>query len=220
MWYGLMFVSIIISALAQAKISSAYRKYSKRPILNGYTGAQVARLILDRSGLSHVPVVPIAGRLTDNYNPKDRTVYLSQDIFQDSSIASVAVAAHEVGHAIQDQENYAMMRIRGALVPAVNFSSNLVWGLIMMGLIFQMTRLIDLGIIFFCVTMLFQLVTLPVEFNASKRAMENLESGIITRDEAPAARSMLSAAAMTYVAAMLVSVLNLVRLLSLRNSRD
>lgn len=220
MWYGLMFLSIIISALAQAKITSAYRKFSRRPSNNGYTGAQVARLILDRSGLSKVRVLPVAGHLTDHYNPKDKSVYLSREIYEGSSIASVAVAAHEVGHAIQDQENYAMMRFRSALVPAVQFSSNFVWGLIFMGLAFQMTRLIDLGIIFFCVTMLFQLVTLPVEFNASHRAMQNLETGIISSDEVPAARSMLSAAAMTYVAAMLVSVLNLMRLLSLRGNRD
>lgn len=176
-------------------------------------GAEVARRILDSNGLYHVDVVETRGQLTDHYDPRSKTVRLSSANYHGHSLAAAAIAAHEVGHAIQDQEDYAALRLRHALVPVANIGSNLSWILIMVGLLAQLSGLLLLGIIFMAAAVLFQLVTLPVEFNASNRAMDQVVSlGIIRNDEERHTKKVLSAAALTYVAAAAVAVLELLRL--------
>ncbi|MBM6619842.1 zinc metallopeptidase [Bacillus suaedaesalsae] len=208
------FVLIIaIPLLAQMKVKSAYKKYSKVAASSGMTGAQVARKILDDNGLYHVGVEETRGVLTDHYDPRSKTVRLSTDNYYGNSIAGAAVAAHEVGHAIQDQQDYAFLRFRHALVPVANIGSNFSWILILIGFFASMSGLVLLGIAFMSAAVLFQLVTLPVEFDASNRAMNEIVSaGIIRNDEERETRKVLNAAALTYVAAALVAVLELVRL--------
>ncbi len=215
--YGLLIASILLAFYSQIKINSTYSKYEKIHGSRGFTGAQVARIILDRSGLSDVPIHLVEGKLTDHYDPISRTVRLSEKIYQDSSIASVAIAAHEVGHAIQHQEQFGSFQLRSLIAPVAQISSQFVWILIIAGLFFSMRGLVDAGILLFSVTVLFQIITLPVEFNASSRALANLESGnFVTQDELPGARKMLNAAALTYVAATLVAILQLLRLVAMR----
>ncbi|WP_102345793.1 zinc metallopeptidase [Bacillus sp. Marseille-P3661] len=205
---------IIIPLWAQFRVKSAYRKYSQIPASSGMTGAQVARKILDDNGLYSVKVEETPGTLSDHYDPRSKTVRLSTNNFYGNSIAGAAVAAHEVGHAIQDQQDYVPLRFRHALVPVANLGSNLSWILIMIGIFAGLSGLLLLGIIFMAAAVLFQLVTLPVEFNASSRAMNEIVSaGIIRNDEERETRKVLNAAALTYVAAALVAVLELVRLL-------
>lgn len=213
---------ILIPLWAQAKVRSAYSKYSKKPTSSQMTGAEVARKILDDNGLYHVNIEQTKGTLSDHYDPRSKVVRLSQGIFHGRSMASSAVAAHEVGHAIQDQEEYAFMRLRSALVPAANFGSNLAFFLIIGGLFLDLTGLFFIGILFFSAAVLFQLVTLPVEFDASNRAMTQLVStGIIRNDEERETKKVLNAAALTYVAAALVAVLELARfILIFLNNRD
>ena len=206
-------ILILVPLWAQMKVKSTYNKYSKVPISTGITGAQSARRILDENGLHHIKVVETSGFLSDHYNPLTKTVHLSPNNYHDHSIAAAAVAAHEVGHAIQDKEGYAFLRFRHALVPVANIGSNLSWIFIMIGIFTSMTGAFLLGIILMAAAVLFQMVTLPVEFNASSRAMDQIVSaGIIRNDEEREARKVLNAAAMTYVAAAAVAVLELVRL--------
>ncbi len=194
------------------RVRSAYSKYSKIPSSSGMTGAQVARKILDENGLYDVAIEEVRGRLTDHYDPRTKTVRLSSDIYHGHSLAGTAVAAHEVGHAIQDAENYAFLRFRHALVPVANLGSNFSFFLILMGLLFYSANLILLGIIFMAAAVLFQIVTLPVEFNASSRAMNQVVSlGIIRNDEERETKKVLDAAALTYVAAAIVAVMELLR---------
>lgn len=203
---------MVIPIWAQLKIKSAYKKYSQIPASSGMTGAEVARKILDDNGLYDVSVEPISGTLTDHYDPRAKAVRLSHDNFYGTSVAGAAVAAHEVGHAIQDAEDYSFLRFRHALVPVANLGSNLSFFVILAGIIFNAAGLILLGIIFMAGAVLFQLVTLPVEFNASSRAMNQIvAAGIIRNDEERETRKVLDAAALTYVAAALVAVLELVR---------
>lgn len=205
---------IAIPLIAQMKVKSAYKKYSQVAASSGMTGAQVARKILDENGLYHVGVEETRGVLTDHYDPRSKTVRLSTNNYYGNSIAGAAVAAHEVGHAIQDQQDYAFLRFRHALVPVANIGSNFSWILIMIGIFAGMSGLLLLGIAFMAAAVLFQLVTLPVEFDASNRAMNEIVSaGIIRNDEERETRKVLNAAALTYVAAALVAVLELVRLL-------
>ncbi|MCM3738877.1 zinc metallopeptidase [Oceanobacillus luteolus] len=213
---------IIIPLWAQAKVRSAYSKYSKKPTSSQRTGAEVARKILDDNGLYHVNIEQTRGKLSDHYDPRSKVVRLSEDIYHGRSMASSAIAAHEVGHAIQDQEEYAFMRFRSALVPVANLGSNLAFFLILGGIFFQATGLFLIGILFFAAAVLFQLVTLPVEFDASNRAMTQLIStGIIRNDEERETKKVLNAAALTYVAAALVAVLELARfILIFLNSRE
>ncbi|WP_456278562.1 zinc metallopeptidase [Bacillus sp. AK128] len=204
---------IIIPLWAQMKVKSAYKKYSKVAASSGMTGAQVARKILDDNGLYHVGVEETPGTLSDHYDPRSKTVRLSTNNYFGNSIAGAAVAAHEVGHAMQDQEEYAFLRFRHALVPVANIGSNFSWILILIGFFASMSGLVLLGIVFMAAAVLFQLVTLPVEFDASNRAMNQIVSaGIIRNDEERETRKVLNAAALTYVAAALVAVLELVRL--------
>mgnify|MGYP001164614067 FL=1 len=213
---------LIIPLWAQGKVRSAYSKYSKKPTSSQMTGAEVARKILDENGLYHVNIEQTKGTLTDHYDPRSKVVRLSPDIYHGRSMASSAVAAHEVGHAIQDQEDYAFLRFRSALVPAANLGSNLAFVLIVIGLFLGSAGWFLLGILFFSAAVLFQLVTLPVEFDASNRAMTQLIStGIIRNEEERETKKVLDAAALTYVAAALVAVLELLRFILLfLNSRE
>ena len=194
------------------KVRSAYKTYSQVASSSGMTGAEVARRILDANGLYDVTIEEVQGTLTDHYHQRTKTVRLSSDIYHGYSVAGTAVAAHEVGHAIQDAEGYAFLRFRHALVPAANLGSNLSFFIILAGIIFQSANLLLLGIIFMAAAVLFQIVTLPVEFNASSRAMEQVVSlGIIRNDEERNTRKVLDAAALTYVAAAIVAVIELLR---------
>ncbi len=222
MEYILIFVvSIIITLVAQGLVSSRYNKYKKVPNAIGMTGENVARNILDANGLYDVAVVPVAGNLSDNYNPSNRTVNLSEEIFYGSTVASMAIAAHECGHAIQHKEGYAFMKVRSALVPVVNAASSLAYFSIIIGFIFGYMGMLEIGIIVQFLTLLFELVTLPVEFNASSRALKQLDGfNIFAVDEVSGSKKMLTAAALTYVAALVTTLLNLLRLILLARRRD
>ncbi|PRR78979.1 putative neutral zinc metallopeptidase [Clostridium liquoris] len=212
--------ALIISAWAQMKITSTFNKYSRINSMGGYTGAQVARKLLDSHGLFDVPVELISGKLTDHYDPTNRVMRLSSDVYYSTSVASIGVAAHETGHAFQHQERYSPLIIRNSIVPIVNFSSNLSWILFFLGFFFGLPNLLNMGIILFSAAVIFQLVTLPVEFNASNRALILLEDkGILYGNEIKGAKSVLSAAAMTYVAATITAIAQLLRLIILSNNR-
>lgn len=221
--YLILIPAILISAWAQFKVSSTFNKYSTVRSINGYTGAQVARILLNDAGLQEVEIQQVPGRLSDHYDPIAKVLRLSSDVYGSTSVASIGVAAHEVGHAIQDKESYSALVFRNAIVPVVNFSSSLSWILFFIGILLSYSTLVTIGIILFSVVVLFQLVTLPVEFNASSRALKLLEArGILYDKEVEGARKVLSAAALTYVAATLMAVLQLVRLIAIsnRNSND
>ncbi|WP_369801926.1 zinc metallopeptidase [Oceanobacillus sp. Castelsardo] len=203
---------LIIPLWAQSKVKSAYRKYSKKPTSSHMSGAEVARKILDDNGLYHVGIEETRGVLSDHYDPRKKVVRLSTDNYHGRSMAASAVSAHEVGHAIQDEQEYAFLKFRSALVPVANIGSNLSFFFIFAGLIFGAMNWLLLGIIFMSAAVLFQLVTLPVEFDASNRAMSQLvSSGIIRNNEERETKKVLNAAAMTYVAAALTAVAELVR---------
>lgn len=221
--YLILIPAILISAWAQFKVSSTFNKYSTVRSVNGYTGAQVARILLNDAGLQDVEIQQVAGRLSDHYDPRAKVLRLSSDVYGNTSVASIGVAAHEVGHAIQDKESYAALVFRNAIVPVVNFSSSLSWIIFFVGILFSYKSLVTIGIILFSAVVVFQLVTLPVEFNASSRALKLLEAkGILYDNEVDGARKVLSAAALTYVAATLMAILQLVRLIAIsnRNSND
>ena len=214
---------LLIAIWAQFKVKAAFSKYSKVASQSGMTGAMVARAMLDGAGLRDVPIYRAQGSLTDHYDPVKRTLNLSQDVYDSCSIAALGVAAHECGHAIQDLESYSPLKLRSAVVPMVSIGSNLSWPIFLMGIVFSWQPLLMAGIILFSLTVLFTLITLPVEFNASSRALLALESGNDLRgQELDGARKVLSAAALTYVAAALNAILQLLRLLALagRHSRD
>lgn len=207
-------IILILPLYAQMKVKGTYRKYSEIRSTSGMTGAEVARLILDRNGLYDVRVVPTQGFLADHYNPATKTVALSEDNYYNASVAGTAVAAHEVGHAIQHKEAYSFLTLRSKLVPVANISSNASWIFVMIGIFASSSNMLLLGIVLLAAGVLFQIVTLPVEFNASSRAMNQIVSlGIIRNEEERSARKVLSAAAMTYVAAAAVAVLELLRLI-------
>lgn len=222
--------AMIFTFIAQGKVKSAYARYSRIPVKRRITGGQVARMILDHNNMGHVPIEIIGGTMSDNYDPKNDVMHLSQEVCNDTSIASVSIAAHESGHAIQDGSNYGFLKFRSAIAPVVSFVSGAAWPLMIIGLILGAVGnnvttgtvsfgsiLFDIGIICFCTVVLFQAVTLPVEFNASKRALQQLVAlGIVDEEERIGAKKMLSAAAMTYVAALSVAVLNLIRILLIR----
>jgi len=220
----LVIPGIILTLWAQAKVSSAFNKYSKVRSRSGVTGAQVARDILNRAGLQRVGVEPIQGKLTDHYDPRDGVLRLSEGVYGSQSIAALGIAAHETGHAIQHAEHYGALVLRTAIAPAAATGSQLGVWIFMIGLLVSMFAhgsfvwLLDVGLILFSVAVVFTLVTLPVEFNASNRAIAILErGGYLTADEIPEARAVLRAAAWTYVAAAATAVLTLLRLIILRN---
>ncbi|MGP4060068.1 zinc metallopeptidase [Halobacillus sp. H74] len=203
---------IIIPIWAQSKVKKTYKKYSKVPTSSSMSGAEVARKILDDNGLYNVAVEEVRGHLTDHYDPRSKVIRLSSEIYHGRSTAGAAVAAHEVGHAIQDAQDYAFLRFRSALVPVASFGSNISIFLIIGGMLLQMTGLLLVGIVFFAAAVLFQLITLPVEFDASNRAMSQLVStGVIRNDEERKTKKVLNAAAMTYVAGALVALAELLR---------
>lgn len=205
---------LILAMYAQAKVSSTFARYSKVSSQKRTTGAEVARSILSSEGLDDVKVVMTQGHLTDHYDPRGKVVRLSPQVYEGSSLASIGVAAHETGHAIQHADGYLPLNIRHALVPVANFGSNLAFPLFFIGLILTSPALMQFGIYLFAGVVLFQAVTLPVEFNASRRALTVLAGdGYITREETVGTKAVLDAAALTYVAAVLVSLLHLVRLL-------
>lgn len=217
----LLIPAFIVSAIAQARISSTYRKYSQIPDRSGTTGAQFAAQMLRSNNVTGITIQPVAGELTDHFDPRTDTVNLSQDVYAGHSVASVAIAAHECGHVLQDVTDYAPMRMRAAIVPVANLCSNISMPLILIGIIFSaFSFLVSIGAWMFFAVVVFQLVTLPVEFNASSRAMKNIAaSGVLTADEEQGARKVLSAAAMTYVAATLSAFLSFLRLLIIANNR-
>ncbi|NLJ78575.1 MAG: zinc metallopeptidase [Tissierellia bacterium] len=214
----LLIPALLFSMYAQFKISTSFNRYLRVASRKGYTGNQVARLILDRNGLNDVRIEVVGGQLTDHYDPRTRVVRLSRNIYNGNSIAAVSVAAHEVGHAMQHGEGYFPLMIRNNMAPIVSISSRFVWILIILGFALS-PFLLDIGIMLYLAVVLFQVITLPVEFNASRRALIQLEDGIVFEDEIGASRNVLQAAALTYVAATLVALGQLLRLLSLSNRR-
>ncbi|MDF2556484.1 MAG: Zn-dependent protease [Bacillales bacterium] len=204
----------IIPLVAQLRVKRAFATYSKVASTYGLSGAEVARKVLDSNGLYDVRVEAVNGYLNDHYDPRKKVVRLSAENYNSRSLASTAIAAHECGHALQDAENYGFLRLRSALVPIASFGSNVSWVLIMIGILATISNLVLLGIIFMFGAVLFQIVTLPVEFNASSRAMDQVVSlGIIQNAEERNTKKVLSAAAMTYVAAAAVAILELLRLI-------
>jgi hypothetical protein len=217
----LIIIGIVISMWAQAKVTGTFNKYLRVKNRRGLTGYEVATEILRKNGVTDVQVVQIQGKLSDHFDPRRRVVRLSPDVYQGRSIASLAVASHEIGHVLQHEEGYAPIRVRDSLVPVASIGSKFSWILILGGLFLGMTGLATIGVWLFSAVVLFQIVTLPVEFNASSRALATLEgSYYLSEDEMPAAKKVLNAAAMTYVAATLVAVLQLIRLLMLTGRRN
>lgn len=217
----MLLIIIFLPIIAQLKIKGTYNKYMKVKNESELTGAEAAKMILKKNGLSNVNVYETSGTLTDYYDPRKKMVVLSSDIYNSKSVSSVAVAAHECGHAIQDKENYKFLRFRSALVPIVNFTSRIASIFIIFGFIFEALDLLDVGIIGLLVGLLFQLVTLPVEFNASARAKDQLEiCGIVSNKEKSGVKQVLSAAAFTYVAGFIAEALQILRLVLICRNRD
>ena len=224
--YFLFLLTFVITIVVQIKVSSTFNKFAHIHAGNGKTGAQVARRILDAHGLFDVRIERVHGHLTDHYDPRARVLRLSDSVHDNSSPSAVGVAAHEVGHAIQHAENYAPIAFRTKLVPMVNFASRFSWIAIILGIFFMYSSVVlgnymlSLGIILFAATTLFHLVTLPCEFNASRRALTELElCGWYSKNELGMSKQVLTAAAMTYVAALAMSLIQLLRLMSLLGNR-
>ena len=221
--YILIIIGAVISLIASAKVKSTFNKYQKVRSMSGYTGARVAEMILHRAGIYDVRVDHVSGHLTDHYDPRNKVLRLSDSVYSSNSVAAIGVAAHECGHAIQHARHYVPLTLRSAIVPIVNFGTNISWILIFAGFLFTSSTgytLLVLGVIAFSTGVAFQLITLPVEFNASRRALAILnESGILVNDENRGARKVLSAAALTYVAGAVASILQLLRLLILIGGR-
>ena len=220
-YYGLPILALIITSYAQLKITTKYSKYKQVESIKGKRGCEVAREILNKHGLKNVKVEQVAGNLTDHYDPRTKVVRLSDDIYSGTSIASVSVAAHECGHAIQDKVGYTPMRIRSSLVPVVNFSTKFGYIVITIGLIMGALKIALIGLILLLTMLLFQLVTLPVEFDASRRGKKELdELHILNSTEQKGSAKMLSAAAFTYVASVLSTLLEILRLASMLMPRN
>ena len=227
--YFLVIIGAIICMIASARVNSTFKKYSKYRSMTGMTGAQAAERILNYAGIYDVTIQHVSGNLTDHYNPKQKTLNLSDSVYNSTSVAAIGVAAHECGHAIQHAEGYTPisirtpLSIRSAIVPVANIGSQLAWPLILIGLFISSNTgvfFINLGIIAFSFAVIFQLVTLPVEFNASGRAIRILgDTGILAESELPYTKKVLSAAALTYVASAAAAILQLLRLILLTNRR-
>ena len=220
----LLIPAILLSMYAQFKVGSTFDKFSKIAASKGQTGAQVAAQLLAASGIRDVKIQPTQGRLTDHYDPRDKTVRLSEAVYNQSSLAAIGVAAHEVGHAIQHNTDYMPLEFRSRLFPIVNIGSNLSMPLLMLGLFMGYSGfgnwMLNAGILLFSFVVLFQIVTLPVEFNASSRAIALLkEQNILTGDEAVPAKQVLDAAALTYVASAIMALLNLLRFIMIARGR-
>ena len=221
--YFLVLIGAVICLIASARVKSTFQKYSQYRSMSGMTGAQAAERILHAAGIYDVTIQHISGNLTDHYNPSKKTLALSDTVYSSTSVAAIGVAAHECGHAMQHQQGYAPLNLRTAIVPVANIGSTLAWPLILIGLLFSANTgsfLIELGIIFFSFAVIFQLITLPVEFNASSRALRMLgQQGILSDSELPYTRKVLSAAALTYVASAAAAILQLLRIILLFGGR-
>lgn len=221
--YMLAIIGLLLTMLASARVNSTFAKYSRVRCMAGLTGAEAAERVLRSAGIYDVQIRHVSGKLTDHYDPRNKTLNLSDSTYSSNSVAAVCVAAHECGHAVQDQKQYGPLVLRSTLVPAANIGAQLSWPIFIAGLIFSIQSLLTAGIVLFSLAVLFQLVTLPVEFNASSRAIKILDTtGILGTTELSGAKSVLRAAALTYVAALASSLLQLLRLilLSRRNNRD
>lgn len=219
--YILLIIGMLLSLAASAKLKSTFAIYRRMESASGMTGAEAAQRILRNAGVYDVRIEPISGELTDHYDPRTKVVRLSEPIYNKTSLAAVGVAAHECGHAIHHATNYAPLSIRSAIVPIANFGSTLSWPLFLAGLVLSIRPLLTAGILLFTAAVLFQLVTLPVEINASSRALKLLNAdGILAPQEVRGAKKVLTAAALTYVAALASSILQLLRLLILAGGRD
>lgn len=220
----LVFIGLVISMMAQANITSKFNKYRKIRSKRGMTGAEAAQMVLDYNNYRDISIKRIPGSLSDYFNPMNKEVALSDTSFHDSSIASLAVALHEIGHVIQFKEGYIPLKVKSYMVPAVNFGSRLSFPILLAGVFLSQQKLITIGLALFSLTLLFQIITLPVEFDASRRAIVALErTHILDESEIPGAKDMLRSAALTYVAATLATALQLLRLFLLfgdRNRRD
>lgn len=220
-YYILLVIPAMLIALwAQMRVKSTFAKYSREGTYGGLTGAQAARRILDANGLTDVRIEPVRGSLTDHYDPRDKVVRLSMDVYGCDTVAAVGVAAHETGHAIQHAVGYFPLQLRNAIIPVTNIGSQLSIPMVLIGYVLGMQPLVSLGILLFSLVTVFQLITLPVEFNASRRALATLdEYGMVNDYEHEGVRKVLSAAALTYVAALIVSLANLLRLILLFGGR-
>lgn len=217
----LMAVCFVFSLWAQMSVSSAFSKYSRVMTRRGLTGQQAAEAVLRANNVTGIGFAHIGGNLTDNFNPTTGVISLSQGVYSSTSVAAVGVAAHEAGHAVQYAVGYAPIKLRMAIIPVCSFGSKLSWPLLVIGLAIGSTSLVGLGVLFFALSTLFQLVTLPVELNASRRALKALKNNyLLTEDELPMARKTLTAAAMTYVAALATSLVQLLRLLAIFNNNN
>lgn len=218
--YVLVLIGFLLASFASVGVQSAFNKYSKVKSMRHYTGKDAARKILDENGLYDVRVENISGNLTDHFDPSANVIRLSNSTYNSDSVAAIGVAAHEAGHAVQHAVGYVPIRVRNSIIPAVNLCSTLAMPLFIIGLLLGMTNLANVGIILFSGALIFQLVTLPVEFDASHRAIKILDSSaMLDEDELSGAKKVLRAAAMTYVAAVLASALQLLRLVLISNSR-
>lgn len=214
--YLLILLAVVISVVVSARMNATFSKYSRMQAASGLTGAQAAQRILNSAGIYDVQIQHVKGKLTDHYDPSNRVLRLSESVYGSTSVAAIGVAAHECGHAVQHAKNYAPLTLRTAIVPVANLGSQLSWPLFFVGLLAGIRPLLLAGIVLFCGALLFQVVTLPVEVNASRRALHMLEStGILGSSEVKSTRKVLGAAAMTYVAAVIGSFLQLLRLLIL-----
>ena len=219
--YIILAVSVFISGAASSFIQTWYKKTSAMKNTKGLTGKEVARKILDKNGLKNVKVEPIQGQLTDHYDPKTKTVRLSEGIYDEESVAAISVASHECGHAIQDKDGYLFLRIRSSIVPIVNLASKLGYVAIALGVMSQLLSIVRIGIYAEFIILAFQVITLQVEFNASSRALKKIEEySMVTSKELSSARSMLTSAALTYVAAVTSTLLEIFRLLLIFRSED
>lgn len=221
--YILVLIGALISMVASMRVKTTFNKYARVRSRTNMTGAQAAQRVLNSAGIYDVRIQHVAGNLTDHYDPRNKTLNLSDPVYGSASVAAVGVAAHECGHAIQHQQGYSPLNIRGALVPVANFGSAAAWPLIILGIIFGGAGSIfcQIGILFFSAAVLFQIVTLPVEFNASSRAVRILgDTGILSEQELPYTKKVLKAAALTYVAGAAAAILQLLRLLLLFGGRD
>ena len=220
-WTLLMLLALGLGLLAQSRVKSAYARYLRVPTRSGVTAARVVEDALRRQGNDGVSIIPVPGTLTDHYDHRNNTLGLSEGVFNSSSVAALGIAAHEAGHAMQKKEGSALLSLRGILVPVVNIGSNLSVPIVIAGLALSIGPLVTLGIILFAAAVVFALITLPVEFGASRRAIKMLTAGgYITGEEEAGVRKVLNAAAMTYVASAIGAVVQLMRLIALSRSRD
>ena len=219
-YWILIMPAVLLAAWAQNQVKSSFNTYSKVYSRRGYTGADVARMILDSNGLQHIRLERVAGSLTDHYDPKGAVIRLSNSVYGSTSVAAIGVAAHEAGHAVQYAQGYGPIKLRAAIIPATQIGSQLAIPLVLIGFIFEMQPLVTAGILFYSLAAFFQLVTLPVELNASSRAMAVLEqAAILEGEELTGAQKVLKAAALTYVAALITALAQLLRLIMVANRR-